>query len=88
MASRTFARIASKLRYFSHRSTNTILAARNHHFGIVRPLHSSASNLAAAAATAEKPPTPTQTTKGSKGRIVAVIGAVVDVQFDEGLPPI
>lgn len=29
------------------------------------------------------------TTKtGSKGRITAVIGAVVDVQFDEGLPPI
>lgn len=28
------------------------------------------------------------TVKGSKGRIAAVIGAVVDVQFDEGLPPI
>nr|APA34002.1 seminal fluid protein [Nilaparvata lugens] len=26
--------------------------------------------------------------KGSKGRIVAVIGAVVDVQFDDDLPPI
>lgn len=25
---------------------------------------------------------------GSTGKIVAVIGAVVDVQFDEGLPPI
>jgi F-type H+-transporting ATPase subunit beta len=25
---------------------------------------------------------------GSKGRIVAVIGAVVDVQFDDNLPPI
>lgn len=25
---------------------------------------------------------------GSQGRIVAVIGAVVDVQFDEDLPPI
>lgn len=24
----------------------------------------------------------------ANGRIVAVIGAVVDVQFDEGLPPI
>ena len=23
-----------------------------------------------------------------KGRVVAIIGAVVDVQFDEGLPPI
>lgn len=26
--------------------------------------------------------------KGSRGKIVAVIGAVVDVQFDEDLPPI
>lgn len=24
----------------------------------------------------------------NKGRVVSVIGAVVDVQFDEGLPPI
>jgi F-type H+-transporting ATPase subunit beta len=30
----------------------------------------------------------TTTKAGSKGRITAVIGAVVDVQFDEGLPPI
>uniref|UniRef100_A0A1I8HR67 ATP synthase subunit beta n=1 Tax=Macrostomum lignano TaxID=282301 RepID=A0A1I8HR67_9PLAT len=28
------------------------------------------------------------TKTGSSGRIIAVIGAVVDVQFDEGLPPI
>jgi F-type H+-transporting ATPase subunit beta len=28
------------------------------------------------------------TASSSKGRIVAVIGAVVDVQFDENLPPI
>ena len=35
-----------------------------------------AAGKAAAAATA------------AKGRVVAVIGAVVDVQFDEGLPPI
>lgn len=27
-------------------------------------------------------------TKGSMGKVVAVIGAVVDVQFDEDLPPI
>uniref|UniRef100_A0A1I8BST6 ATP synthase subunit beta n=1 Tax=Meloidogyne hapla TaxID=6305 RepID=A0A1I8BST6_MELHA len=87
MASRTFTRIASKLRYISHRSTNTIFAARNHHCGNARSIHSSTSNLAVAAA-AEKPITPPKTTKGSKGRIVAVIGAVVDVQFDEGLPPI
>lgn len=31
---------------------------------------------------------PNVTKTGSKGRIVVVIGAVVDVQFDEGLPPI
>ena len=37
----------------------------------------------AAAATATKATAP-----GAKGRVVAVIGAVVDVQFDEGLPPI
>ncbi|PIO60304.1 putative ATP synthase F1, beta subunit, partial [Teladorsagia circumcincta] len=30
----------------------------------------------------------TATASGSKGRIVAVIGAVVDVQFEENLPPI
>ena len=28
------------------------------------------------------------TAPGAKGRVVAVIGAVVDVQFDDGLPPI
>ena len=39
---------------------------------------------AAAAATAKAK----ATTPGAKGRVVAVIGAVVDVQFDEGLPPI
>jgi len=32
---------------------------------------------------------PTPVTKpGSKGRVIAVIGAVVDVQFDDELPPI
>lgn len=47
-------------------------------------VHTSAV-VSQAAQTAQKPK-PTQA--GSKGRIVAVIGAVVDVQFDEGLPPI
>lgn len=28
------------------------------------------------------------TKSGAKGKVVAVIGAVVDVQFEEGLPPI
>lgn len=30
----------------------------------------------------------TASATGAKGKIVAVIGAVVDVQFEEGLPPI
>ena len=29
-----------------------------------------------------------EATAAGKGQVVAVIGAVVDVQFDEGLPPI
>jgi len=44
-------------------------------------LHSS-STAAQVAAAAPK------TKTGATGRVVAVIGAVVDVQFDEGLPPI
>lgn len=31
---------------------------------------------------------PAAAAAAASGRIVAVIGAVVDVQFDEGLPPI
>jgi len=31
---------------------------------------------------------PVQAARGAKGRVVSVIGAVVDVQFDEQLPPI
>ena len=34
------------------------------------------------------PEAQTQAKTGATGKIVAVIGAVVDVQFDEGLPPI
>uniref|UniRef100_A0AAF5PP38 ATP synthase subunit beta n=2 Tax=Wuchereria bancrofti TaxID=6293 RepID=A0AAF5PP38_WUCBA len=54
-----------------------------------KELHSSTSLLATtdAAKKAASPPVK-PTVKGSRGRIVAVIGAVVDVQFDEGLPPI
>ncbi len=50
---------------------------------------------AAAQAAQQKPATnqptgqqPVQASKGAKGRVVSVIGAVVDVQFDEQLPPI
>ena len=45
---------------------------------------------AAAAASAAAPKTTSTTPAGglAVGKIIAVIGAVVDVQFDEGLPPI
>ncbi|KAL4002827.1 ATP synthase F1 beta subunit [Acanthocheilonema viteae] len=52
-------------------------------------LHSSTSVLVTADVAKKVVSTPPKpTAKGSKGRIVAVIGAVVDVQFDEGLPSI
>lgn len=44
--------------------------------------------LASASTTTKAAAAPAATKAGSVGRIVAVIGAVVDVQFDEGLPPI
>lgn len=47
------------------------------------------SAAAAAQAAAPKATTTTTATKpGAVGKIIAVIGAVVDVQFEEGLPPI
>ncbi|MCP9259305.1 ATP synthase subunit beta [Dirofilaria immitis] len=50
-----------------------------------RKLHSSTSAFATADAVRKVAPASLKPTiKGSKGRIVAVIGAVVDVQFDEG----
>lgn len=47
-------------------------------------------SAAAAAAQAASPKTPTTAASkpGAVGKIIAVIGAVVDVQFEEGLPPI
>jgi hypothetical protein len=51
-------------------------------------------NAAAQAAAQPKPAATKQTqtgqqaTKGATGRVVSVIGAVVDVQFDDNLPPI
>ena len=48
--------------------------------------------VSAAAAAAQAASPKTSATAGSKpgavGKIIAVIGAVVDVQFEEGLPPI
>lgn len=47
------------------------------------------TNKAAAAAAAKDASTQTKASAAAaKGHIVAVIGAVVDVQFDQGLPPI
>jgi hypothetical protein len=54
-------------------------------------------NAAAQSAQQQQKPTASKETqsgqqpvqaKGAKGRVVSVIGAVVDVQFDEQLPPI
>uniref|UniRef100_A0A914HBM7 ATP synthase subunit beta n=1 Tax=Globodera rostochiensis TaxID=31243 RepID=A0A914HBM7_GLORO len=53
-----------------------------------KSLSTSHPAYAAAAAPTSQPAPPKAAVKGSKGRVVAVIGAVVDVQFDEALPPI
>ena len=37
---------------------------------------------------AKAAPTPSSSKSGIKGKVVAVIGAVVDVQFEDDLPPI
>lgn len=42
----------------------------------------------AAQAASPKTSTPAASKPGAVGKIIAVIGAVVDVQFEEGLPPI
>lgn len=42
----------------------------------------------AAQASSPKTSTPAASKPGAVGKIIAVIGAVVDVQFEEGLPPI
>lgn len=46
------------------------------------------SAAAAASAAAPKTTSTPAAKPGAVGKIIAVIGAVVDVQFDEGLPPI
>ena len=46
------------------------------------------ATASAATQTNKQSQTGQQTAKGAKGRVVSVIGAVVDVQFDEQLPPI
>ncbi|KAI3409922.1 atp2, beta subunit of the F1 sector of mitochondrial F1F0 ATP synthase [Globodera pallida] len=61
---------------------------RSANFIAKKSLSTSRPAYVAAAAATSQPATPKAAVKGSKGRVVAVIGAVVDVQFDEGLPPI
>lgn len=51
-------------------------------------LHVASQRYYASAKPAAAPAGPTPKATGAKGKIVAVIGAVVDVQFEEGLPPI
>merc|ERR550519_1366585 len=58
----------------------------NRHVSTNKPV--SAAAAAAAAAAKAEPTTPPTTKAGAAGKVVAVIGAVVDVQFEEGLPPI
>merc|ERR550519_1270973 len=58
----------------------------NRHVSTNKPV--SAAAAAAAAAAKAEPTTPPTTKAGAVGKVVAVIGAVVDVQFEEGLPPI
>uniref|UniRef100_A0A915AKK9 ATP synthase subunit beta n=2 Tax=Parascaris univalens TaxID=6257 RepID=A0A915AKK9_PARUN len=57
-----------------------------------KTVHTTAAQLATPTSTpadaAKKEPAKAAAAGKSKGRIVAVIGAVVDVQFDEKLPPI
>ena len=61
-------------------SNNSILITGSHrYYATAQPKPATT----APTATATKATAP-----GAKGRVVAVIGAVVDVQFDEGLPPI
>ena len=50
-----------------------------------KPVSAAAAAQAAAPKTTSSPPA---TKPGAVGKIIAVIGAVVDVQFEEGLPPI
>jgi hypothetical protein len=60
------------------------------HFSLVVGKRNAAAQSVQQQKTAASKQTQTgqQTSKGVKGRVVSVIGAVVDVQFDEQLPPI
>jgi F-type H+-transporting ATPase subunit beta len=54
--------------------------------GLVKPLIS--SNVAKVLPAAQREFSVSQTVDGHKGQVVSVIGAVVDVQFEDGLPEI
>ncbi|KAI1721384.1 ATP synthase alpha/beta family, beta-barrel domain-containing protein [Ditylenchus destructor] len=74
MATRAFVKVGS-------RATRLLKAAR------LSALSASTINAARLVPQRGFHPTSAKPTV-AKGRVVAVIGAVVDVQFDEGLPPI
>lgn len=65
-------------------STDSVESKKGVHTSATR----SATPTAAATDAVKKAPVKTTTAVKSKGKIVAVIGAVVDVQFDDALPPI
>ncbi|KFD54588.1 hypothetical protein M513_04533 [Trichuris suis] len=72
--------------WFPRRNVNGCLR-----FSAVRDLSIVQRTYATSAAspqTASASPEPPKTKPGASGKIVAVIGAVVDVHFEEGLPPI
>jgi hypothetical protein len=57
-------------------------------FTVVGKRNSAAQSAQAKPTATKQAGQPVQASKGAKGRVVSVIGAVVDVQFDEQLPPI
>ena len=55
---------------------------------MITQTHKTAQRRFYAQEQAKAAPTPSSSKSGIKGKVVAVIGAVVDVQFEDDLPPI
>jgi F-type H+-transporting ATPase subunit beta len=89
MASRSLAQIGSKtVRFFRVQPAKCLAGGVSGREYSTQKSSVHTSAVANAAQAEAKQASPKATVSGSKGRIVAVIGAVVDVQFDEALPPI
>uniref|UniRef100_A0AAF5DGI6 ATP synthase subunit beta n=1 Tax=Strongyloides stercoralis TaxID=6248 RepID=A0AAF5DGI6_STRER len=87
MASRSISRVGSALRTAIRSpavATSVVNACRNKTTLATRGINTTA----AVSTQAQKKDSVKATVAGSKGRVTAVIGAVVDVQFDGELPPI